>query len=251
MSENKSNISKENISESKAAKSTKDKGLHEGHRERLRKRFREAESFDGFEEHQILELLLFYVIPRRDTNEMAHKLINRFGSLARVMDASYEELMEFSFINENAAVLLKFMPSLISVYHNSGSIGKIYDNSKKLEELFKPCFAGLNHEEFRVACFSPKLELLTNERICEGGPTESKVDIRKLMEIAIKSNAAFIAVAHNHPKGDPTPSTVDIRVTKCIKEAMNAVDITLIDHIIVGERKTFSMSNTVHMSFLN
>lgn len=248
MGKNNSNITKEN----NAAKgSDNKKGIHEGHRERMRKRFREANGFDGFEEHQILELLLFYAIPRRDTNEMAHILINRFGSIAGVMDADYDELTELSFINENAATLLKILPSLISVYYNSYSSGILYDNSEKMKNLFKPFFAGLNHEEFRVACFDPKLELLANERICAGGPTSSKVDMRRLMSIVIKSNATSVAIAHNHPKGDPVPSAADIMATKEIDAAMNSIDVALLDHIIVGERRTLSMKDTLYMNFLN
>ena len=243
----KSNTPKSNVSESADNK----KGLHDGHRERMRKRFREAKGFDGFEEHQILEMILFYAIPRRDTNEMAHLLINRFGNIAKVMNASYDELMEFSFINENAATLLKMLPSLISVYYNANSSGIIYDDTQKMHKLFEPYFAGLDHEELRVACFTPELELITNECVCSGTLTEASVDIRKLMAIVIKSNSSNIVIAHNHPKGDPTPSPQDIRLTKDITKAMKTIGVTLLDHVIVGERRTISLKDTPYMSFLN
>lgn len=214
--------------------------LHEGHRERMRKRFRET-GFDGFDEHQIIELMLFYSCPRKDTNELAHNLINKFGGIAGILDASYDELTSVAGVSENTATLFKIIPKFLSIYYNSRSDGKVYDDSQKLIELFKPHFVGLTHEEFRLACFDNNLRLLSNLLISAGGPSSSPFDMRKIVEEAFRTKASSIAVAHNHPKGLPNPSNEDICATKYISRTMKALDITLLDHIVIGERSCSSV----------
>lgn len=253
-----SNILESNIPESDKTKrnSTKNstnsddkKDIHEGHRKRMRRRFIEADGFKGFEEHQVLELILFYGIPRKDTNDYAHMLIDKFGSLAKVVDASFESLTELSFVNENTAVLLKMLPAFMSVYHKSSNKKESYDSTEKLIGLFNSDFAGSTHEEFRIACFNANLELICDELISSGGPTSSSVDMRKLMEIVVKSNAVSISVAHNHPNGEPTPSNSDISVTRNIDTLTKGIGVSLLDHIIVGENQTISLRKKGYITF--
>lgn len=251
----KSNISKDDTSESNITKDNTTKGkkenVHDGHRARLRRRFIEAkDGFDSFEEHQILELILFYGIPRRDTNDYAHILIDKFGSLSKVVDAPIESLTEFSFVNENTAVLLKMLPAFMSVYHKSSNKKEAYDNTNKLIDLFKSDFAGSTHEEFRIACFNVNLELICDELISSGSPTNSSVDMRKLMEIIVRSNTVNIAIAHNHPNGEPTPSNADISVTRQIDTLTKGIGVKLLDHIIVGEIQAISLRNKGYITFL-
>lgn len=232
----------------KAAKPKKDpEGLHEGHRERLKKRFREANSFDGFEEHQILELLLFYSIPRIDTNEIAHTLLNRFGSLSDVFDADYNELIKMKYITENTATMLKMIPRLMSVYYKSKNENTVYSDNKLLKELFRSHLTGLDHEEFWIACFNGKLELISCELVSSGVVNGATVHMRKLMEIVIKTNAVSIAVAHNHPKGNAIPSNEDIAITRDIKSNMERIEVSLLDHIIVGENDIGSLRFSPYM----
>ena len=241
---------KSNKNNAKSGISSDDKkDIHEGHRKRMRRRFIESDGFKGFEEHQVLELILFYSIPRRDTNDYAHMLIDKFGSLAKVVDASYESLTELSFVNENTAVLLKMLPAFMSVYHKSSNKKESYNNTEKLIGLFKSDFAGSTHEEFRIACFNVNLELICDELISSGSPTGSSVDMRKLMEIVVKSNAVSIAVAHNHPNGDPTPSNSDISVTRQIDTLTKGIGVSLLDHIIVGENQSISLRNKGYITF--
>lgn len=222
-------------------------GLHEGHRERLKKRFREANSFEGFEEHQILELLLFYSIPRIDTNEIAHILLNKFGSLSGVFDADYDELIKMKYITENTATLLKMIPRFTSVYYNSKNKDTIYQNNELLQDLFKAHLVGLDHEEFWVACFTGKLELITCELVSKGVVNGASVNMRKLMEITLKANAVSISVAHNHPKGEARPSNDDIATTRMIKSTMESIGVQLLDHIIIGENDTHSLRISPYM----
>lgn len=224
--------------------------LHEGHRDRMRTRFRET-GFDGFTEHEIIEMLLFYACPRRDTNEIAHILINRFGGFAGVMDADYEELNTVNYITDSAATLLKMIPKLMPIYSNSKNSDTEYNDAAKLKALFEPYFVGLTHEEFRIACFDNNLKLINNVAVNSGDPSGAPVDIRRLVEIALREKAVSIAIAHNHPKAPPTPSNQDIMTTQTIIEVMRNIRIGFLDHIIIGENETLAMKESAYTKFLN
>lgn len=224
--------------------------LHEGHRAKMKARFMET-GFAGFTEHQIVEMLLFYVYPRIDTNEIAHRLINHYGSLAGIIDASYDDLIENGKMPPNAAILFKIIPGIIPIYHNSKCRREVYDNMEMLKDLFQPYFVALDHEEFRVACFDAQLRLGSCLTINKGGPTGSFVNMRKLTEIVLKENAVNIAIAHNHPKGSPVPSPEDLHVTKLINITMNNIGVRLLDHIVVGENSSVSMRENAYIKFLD
>ena len=221
--------------------------IHEGHRQRMRNRFIET-GFNGFEQHQIVEMLLFYACPRKDTNELAHILIKKYGSLAGVFDASVQELMTVNGITENAAVLFNMIPKCVPIYFESKTEDEVYDNTDKLKELFRPWFMGVSREEFRIACFDNNLKLINNRLLSDGGPSASIVDMRKLVEIVIKDKTSIIAVAHNHPTGFPIPSKEDIAVTRLINTTMKTIGVTLLDHIIVGANQVISMKDS---AFIN
>lgn len=224
--------------------------LHEGHRARMRKRFRET-GFEGFDEHQIIELLLFYTCPRKDTNELAHQLLNRFGCLAGVLDASYEELTEVQGISENTATLFKIIPKVLPVYYNSRSDGMVYDDCNKLKALFQPYFMGLTHEEFRLACFDNKLRMLSNVLISTGAPSSSPFDMRKIAEEVFRSKASSVAVAHNHPMSIPNPSNEDVSATRYISRTLKAIGVSLLDHIIIGEHSSASIRQLGYMNIFD
>lgn len=230
--------------------SDKSVNVHEGHRERMRKRFRETGSFDGFSDHEVLEMVLFYACPRRNTNEIAHELITKFGGIAKIIEADFDDLMQVKYITENAATLIKIIPKFMPIYYNSMSQGMIYDNSNKLIKLFEPYFVGLAHEVFRVAYFDNKLSLIKNIALDSGDPSGSAVNIRKLVEIAIRENAVTIAIAHNHPKSSPKPSSQDIKTTQLIIDVTAPLRIDFLDHIIIGENETISLRESAYLNFL-
>lgn len=225
--------------------------VHDGHRERMRLRFRETGSFDGFSEHEIIEMLLFYTHPRRNTNEIAHELINRFGSIAGIIEAEYDDLIKVKYITDGAATLFKMLPKFLPVYYNSKNNGMIYDNSQKLIALFEPYFVGLAHEEFRAAYFDNKLALIRNVALDSGDTSGTAVNIRKLVEIALRENAATVAIAHNHPKTASKPSTGDFNTTQQIIDVLKPMKIDFLDHVIVGEDKTISLRDDAYIKFLN
>lgn len=224
--------------------------VHDGHRERMRKRFLETESFDGFSDHEIIEMLLFYTHPRRNTNEIAHELMNRFGSIAGIIEANYNDLTQVKYITEGAATLFKIIPKFLPIYYNSKNNGMIYNSSPKLIAFFEPYFVGLAHEEFRAAYFDNKLALIKNVALDSGDTSGSSVNIRKLVEIALRENAATVAIAHNHPKTSAKPSAADINTTRDIIDVLKLMKIDFLDHIIVGEDSTISFRDRSYIKFL-
>lgn len=236
---NKAEASEKNVKASSRAKKDPN-GLHSGHRERLKKRFLET-GITGFNDHQIMELLLFYAYPRVDTNDKAHELINRFGSIPGILNAPYEELIRDGLLTESAAALIKLILNIIPIYCNTHSKGREYDDSEKLKTLFEPYFIGLDHEELHMACLDSQLRLVDYRIISKGGMTSSKVDVRKLVEAAISARSVNIAIAHNHPNSSPEPSSEDIYFTRNLHMVLNAMEINLTDHIIAGENKSVSL----------
>ena len=218
-------------------------GLHDGHRQRLIQRFLE-EDLDNFEPHSVLELLLFYAIPRKDTNELAHVLIDTFGSLKGVFDAPYEELVKVNGIGPNAAALLKLVPSLTRTYYSSDARGMILDTSEKSGEYFLPYYIGQTEEVVRLACLDAGGKVISNQILHRGSANAAEVNIRKIVNIALRNNAMGVILAHNHPGGLPLPSEEDVATTKSIREALIPMGILLMDHIIVAGQDYVSMARS-------
>lgn len=218
-------------------------GLHDGHRQRLIQRFLE-EDLDNFEPHNVLELVLFYAIPRKDTNELAHVLMDTFGSLKGVFDAPYEELLKVGGIGPNAAALIKLVPSLTRMYYSSEQNGVILDSSEKSGAYFLPYFIGQTEELVRLACLDASGKVICNQILHRGSVNAAEVNIRKIVNIALRNNAMGVILAHNHPGGLPLPSEEDVWTTKRIREALLPMGILLMDHIIVGDQDYVSMARS-------
>ena len=218
-------------------------GLHDGHRQRLIQRFLE-EDLDNFEPHNVLELLLFYAIPRKDTNELAHVLMDTFGSLKGVFDAPYEELIKVIGIGPNTAALLKLVPSLTRTYYSSDARSVILDTSEKSGEYFLPYYIGQTEEVVRLACLDAGGKVISNQILHRGSANAAEVNIRKIVNIALRNNAMGVILAHNHPGGLPLPSEEDVATTKSIREALMPMGILLMDHIIVAGQDYVSMARS-------
>lgn len=213
---------------------SENKNVHEGHRQRLKNKFIEN-GFQGFEPHNILELLLFYSIPRKDTNEIAHNLINRFGSLKNVFNASYNELMTVDGIKENSATLIKMVPQIAKEYVNS-SLAKnaIFNNANSIGEYFINKYMGEKHEIVYIMLLSNKFELLSVEKIHEGSVSSAHVSTRKILEYVVKHNASMVVLAHNHPEGTVCPSMNDITTTANLMAALDACEVKFVEHFIIA-----------------
>lgn len=211
----------------------KDENLHKGHRLRLKKQFLEN-GLSTFEEHQILELLLFFAIPQCDTNEYAHNLINRFGDLNSVFSARFEDLKTVSGIGDNAATLLKIIPELCVKLNAEKRLGTILDTSESLVEFFKTQFFGVPDEQIKLACFDDRLKLLDIILINRGDIGSVRLDARKVFQEILRTNCSQIILAHNHPIGNCKPSPTDLITTKSVKDMVRPMDVELLEHIVVG-----------------
>ncbi|MBQ7492222.1 MAG: DNA repair protein RadC [Clostridia bacterium] len=217
--------------------------VHDGHRQRMIQRFLQ-EGLDGFEEHQILEMLLFYSIPRRDTNETAHRLIDAFGSLSGVLDAPYQELLNVTGIGENTAAMLKLLPALTRVYQSAAVKDIRINSSAAAGEYLLPRFIGRRDEAVFLVCLDVKGQVLSCNLLHEGSVNSAEVNIRKIMSTVLKYNAVNVILAHNHPGGVALPSDEDLATTRRIRDALAPMDVTLVDHIIVAGGDYVSLADS-------
>jgi DNA repair protein RadC len=215
--------------------------IHDGHRQRLKKRFLE-EGLENFNDHQVLELLLFYCIPRQDTNPIAHALLDHFGSLAQILEAPPEDLQKVPGVGESVAVFLSLLNAFYRYYRVKNEAAGRYLNS--LEECglyMQPFFQGRRNETVYLLCMDAKKKVLCCKEVGEGSVNSAAVPIRRIVEMALNANATTVILAHNHPSGYAVPSTEDILTTQKLAAALSAVDIVLTDHIVVADNDFISM----------
>ncbi len=220
-------------------------GPHDGHRQRLKNRFLNS-SLEGFEPHQILELLLFYSIPRQDTNEIAHALLDKFGSLSAVFNASFEDLITVSGIKENSATLIKLIPQIMKVYLLDKTKGKnILDTIPKVGAHLIATFIGETHEAVYAILLNDIFEHLGTVKICDGTFASASFSVRKIIDPAVKAGASMVVIAHNHPHGSVTPSAEDLDATYSLVSMLSSLDIGVLDHFIVANNEYNSLFETV------
>lgn len=214
--------------------------MHEGHRKRLSDRFLKV-GFEGFEDHEVLEYLLFYTIPRSDTNPIAHRLIETFGSLAGVFEAAPEDLVQIEGIGEKSALFICMFPEIFRAYERS-KLGKrpYIKTIKDACDFTKALLFGKAYEQFYVVWLDTQNRVIHFGCLSEGGISESPVYLNKIAAAALRHHAVKGIIAHNHPGGNVMPSKADIDTTHDIMKALNLLGIELIDHIIVCENAAFS-----------
>lgn len=207
---------------------------HIGHRQRMKERFLHTH-FDGFEEHQILEMILYYVYPRTDTNPLAHRLLNTFGSISSVFDATVDTLINAG-LTPNAAIFLTMLPDISRVYLNdrNNNQSKIID-FEHLGEYFVSKFIGRDEEVMVLLLTDAKGKELYCGVISKGSIHASEVPVRKIIDLAMRYNAATAVIAHNHPSGVALPSRADLDATKSVSQTLNLIGVMLFDHIIVSD----------------
>ena len=209
--------------------------IHDGHRQRLMERFRK-EGLDNFEPVQVLELLMFFSIPRRDTNELAHKLIDRFGSVSRVMDASVEELMQVPGVGQNTATLFQLAKAAGRFYQvDSNRKGAMMKDMEDCGNFLLPYFIGRQQETVFLLCLNANCNVIACREVGVGEINSAVISTRRVVEVALKEKASSVVLAHNHPSGVALPSHEDVMVTQRLASALAAVDVTLADHLIVAD----------------
>lgn len=215
--------------------------IHDGHRARLKERFRQ-EGLDNFSDVQVLELLLFYAIPRQDTNPIAHALLDHFGTLSQVLEAPAEELEKVPGIGANAATLLNLATALGRYYLvNRSSQNVILNTIEKCGEYLMPFFFGRRNETVFLLCLDAKCKVLCCKEVGEGSVNSANVPIRRIVETALGANATTVILAHNHPSGLALPSGDDVQTTRKVAAALSTVEVNLADHIVVADDDYVSM----------
>ena len=216
-------------------------GVHDGHRKKMRARFLET-GLDAFADHEALELLLYYAIPRKDTNPIAHALLDLFGSLSKVLAAPMPKLMEVEGIKKNAATFLRLM----SAVSRSDAISRSKEETRLTTiaacgEYLKPFFLGRRNETVFLLSLDAKLKVLACRQVGEGSINYASVPIRRVVEMAIEDGATTVILAHNHPSGIAIPSDEDVHTTRRLAAALATIDIRLVDHIVVADQDYVSM----------
>ena len=215
--------------------------IHKGHRERLKSRFLE-EGLDNFTDIQVLELLLFYAIPQKDTNPIAHALLSRFGSLSQVLDADAEELKKVPGISDHSATLLRMVTEISRYYQvNGAQQTKVLTTLDDCGNYLVPYFFGRSNESVFLLCLDAKCKVLCCREVGEGSIHCASISVRKIVETAISSNATTVILAHNHPSGVALPSMEDVQTTRRVAAALSAVEVHLADHIVVADGDFVSM----------
>ena len=215
---------------------------HEGHRERKKHQLRHF-GLEPFADHEVLEVLLFYAIPRRDTNPIAHELLRRFGSLEAVLNATVEELTKVPGVGESAALLLRLIPQ-VQRRAAAGPRGRavILNTPEKVGDFLQKQYIGQVHEVVYQLCLDQKGKLLTCCRLAEGSGSSADFNLRSILMNALQCGATRVAIAHNHPSGVALPSHQDVIATEKVRRALDAVGIALIDHIVVADGDYVSMA---------
>ena len=216
-------------------------GIHDGHRQRLRERF-QKDGLDNFDEINVLELLLFYIIPRQDTNEVAHRLLDRFGSLENVLDAKLEDLVTVKGISDNAATYLTLIREVSRYYQvRKADLGEPLNTVEAYCNVLVPQFLGRRNEMVYMLCLDAKSKMISCNLVGEGSINSANVPVRKIIETALAANATMVVLAHNHPGGVAIPSAEDIYSTKHLAQVLGALDILLLDHVVVADNQAVSM----------
>ena len=219
-------------------------GIHDGHREKMRQRYLKS-GLEGFADHEALELLLYYAIPRRDTNPIAHALMERYGSLSAVLTAPVEDLRKVEGVGESAAILLRLAPQMYQKARLSDAEQETVLNSvDRVGAYLLQRFIGERREVVYQLCLDRKGKLLACKRLGEGGVASADLDIRKLMENAILTSASVVILAHNHPSGVALPSGEDYAATTRVQQALATIGVELADHIIVADGDFVSLKDS-------
>lgn len=223
-------------------------GIHDGHRQKMKRRFLET-GLSGFADHEVLELLLFYAIPRQDTNETAHRLMERYGSLDAVLSAPVEDLQKVDGVGESAALLVRLVRQLCmrsALPRPEETV--ILNSTAKAGRYLMTQFTGKKSELVLQLCLDRKGKLLACRQLSEGGVSSANLSIRRMVENALLFSASSVILAHNHPSGVALPSGDDFVTTEKAREALETVNVRLLDHIIVADGDFVSLADSGYLA---
>lgn len=212
--------------------------IHDGHRDRMRKRI-EKDRMESLAPHEVLEVILYYCIPRVDTNGIAHALLKRFKKISKVLEADPRELQEIEGIGDYAAGFLNILNQFVRVVNierETTDISSAMNTKEDYIQYMISLFTGLTHEASYILCLDGKKMPISHHKISEGDVVSVTISNRKIAEIAMKTNAVYIVLAHNHPHGLTVPSDDDYAATKALYLLLRGINVQLLDHVIVSDK---------------
>lgn len=228
-----------------------DDNIHKKHRERLKKEFADG-GFNTFTPtHKWLELLLFYCVPRIDTNPLAHELINKYKTLYGVLQAPTSELIEFNGLTESNVWLLKMIIPIARICENEKSDELLSSvNPDNINDFICAKFYGLENEQFAVACLNPMGKIIDFKFLGIGSINEIGVSSRDVVKHILQTNASCVVIAHNHPFGCALPSNEDINTTKELNNILKSINVRLLDHIIISCGDYVSLAQSSEYNYI-
>ncbi len=216
--------------------------LHGGHRQRLKDKVRSF-GLSALSEHEVLELMLMYSIPYRDTNDLAHRLIDRFGSIAGVLDADRKALKQVTGVGEETALFLSILPQLFSLYKLGKGASKVsyLRNVRNCVDYFRQNFEISNKEVFYIICLDRTYKVIDKHTLDGDNITKVTIDIKRFTEILINPAVSSLVLFHTHPNGKATPSVEDLETTQAIFNLCEMLKVGFCDHIIFNETDSYSL----------
>ena len=224
-----------------AEKKDPKKSVHAGHRARMRERFAKDARLDGFAEHEIMEMLLFFILARKDTNAIAHDLIRQFGSVSGVLSAPVDRLKQVKDIGDNGAVMLKLFGAISDHVSRQQFINIDARDREAFSEYVRNLFIHENVESFMVICITADMHVGMVSRISSGTASSTPVNLRELVRTVLNCGGEDIILAHNHPSSTCRPSSDDLMLTRKIMQDLAPFNISVLDHYIVGNDGVMSM----------
>ena len=218
------------------------KNVHSGHRSRVREKIKNG-ALENMHDHEIMEYLLFHTVAYRDTNELAHRLIDHFGSFHAVLDAKYDDLLLVEGVSEVTATFLSSLPTVFKRYGEDLTRLTKLKNIADITGYMKNKFIGETVEKVYMLCLDGNMNVIKCELVCTGNSHEVQVENRTIMEVAIRSNAENIIIVHNHPNGVAKPSADDIESAYFVKKMLGEVGIRLVDSVIIAGNEALSLAN--------
>ena len=217
--------------------------IHSGHRNRLKEQITSSDMAEKILPEKLLEMLLFYGIPQKDTVPIVHELIKNFGSLAGVLEADIEDIVKISGITRNAASLIKLMLPLMRAYAlEKYNFNEVLKNHTEIGEYLFGKYFAINKECLSLLCLNRLGKVLSFQIIMTGSVDSVGLSVRDVISKAIKSNATSVVIAHNHPGGIALPSPQDVQITRILKEALDTISVQLLDHVIISAEDYTSMA---------
>ena len=221
---------------------TENKNPHKGHRQRMREEVMSQNNFDVLHDHRLLELLLFGAIPRKDTNVIAHALLDEFGSISGVLDAEVHDLAAVKGMTQNAAILIKtVMPIARRYTNNKFKEGYKFANIDEVGDFLIQKHLGHKNETFAITCLDAAGKFLACEVVNEGVADSVNITFREVAACVLKHNAQWVIISHNHNVDNALPSDADVKMTIELQKALKQLEIRLLDHIIVSGNDYISM----------